>query len=251
MVPYGGEEPYCTGTIVKGKNGNPYLYTAKHCTGNENNSELEIKLQDGRKLSVTKNNIGNYNVETDENLNGDWAVYSIVNSDVPMVEKSSKRKIGVAPLEPYYDATDVGYGALKIMSDAEITYIKSKYITYLKDEKNIDVKGDEDTYGFTDGGVDTNNNAYVKNFLEKEYDYWNSLTDDVSKLKLSHCTYSGTGRKIGCQGWGGNSGGPIFDDRGNIMGIHTRGARVIGGSQHAGSKSWQDATDTSSISLLK
>ena len=72
-----------------------------------------------------------------------------------------------------------------------------------------------------------------------------------SKLKLSHCTYSGTGRKIGCQGWGGNSGGPIFDDRGNIMGIHTRGNRIIGGSEHAGGESWQDATDTSSISLLK
>ena len=252
LVLYG--QHYCTGTIVKGPNGRPYLYTAKHCTDDENymvRSELEIKLQDGRKLSVTKNNVGNYNVETDENLNGDWAIYSIAQSDVPMVERSSKRKIGVAPFEPYYDATDVGYGALKIMSDAEIEDFKYKYITYLKDEKNIDAKGDEKAYGFYDGGVDTNH-AYVKNFLTDNDDYWsNELKGDGSKLKLSHCTYSGTGRKIGCQGWSGNSGGPIFDNDGKIMGIHTRGAYVIGGSRHAGGESWLTATDPSSISLLK
>ena len=253
LVLYG--QHYCTGTIVKGKNGKPYLYTAKHCADDANymvRSELEIKLQDGRELSVTKNNVGNYDAEHDKNFYGDWAIYSIAQSDVPMVKKSSKREIGVAPLEPYYDATVVGYGALKIMSDAEIADFKSKYITYLKDEKNIDAKGDEDTYGFTDGGVDTYDNAYVKNFLTDNDDYWsNELKGDTSKLKLSHCTYSGTGRMIGCQGWGGNSGGPIFDDRGNIMGIHTRGNRVIGGSRHAGSESWQDAPDFSSVSLLE
>lgn len=246
--------PYCTGTIVKGKNGRPYLYTAKHCTGDRNyvvQSELEIKLQDGRKLSVTKNNVGNYNIETDKNLHGDWAIYSIAQSDVPMVEKSSKWEIGVAPLEPYYDATNVGYGALKIMSDAEIRYFKSKYITYLKDKKNIDSNGDEDTYGFRDGGVDTYNNAYVKNFLTDNDDYWDSLKGDISKLKLSHCTYSGTGRVVGCQAWSGNSGGPIFDDRGNIMGIRTRSGLIIGGSGHAGSESWWDAGDISSVSLLE
>ena len=252
LVLYG--QPYCTGTIVKDKNGKPFLYTAKHCADDRKyvvQSELEIKLQDGRKLSVTKNNVGNYDAEHDKKFYGDWAIYSIAQSDVPMVKKSSKREIGVAPLEPYYDATVVGYGALKIMSDAEIADFKSKYITYLKDEKNIDSNGDEDTYGFTDGGVDTYNNAYVKNFLTEKYDYWGDLTSDVSELKLSHCTYSGTGRMTGCQGWGGNSGGPIFDNDGKIMGIYTRGNRVIGGSRHAGNDSWWTATDTSSVSLLE
>ena len=244
---------HCTGTIVKGKNGKPYLYTAKHCTGDANyvvQSELEIKLQDGRILTVTINNVGNYNIETDKNFHGDWAIYSIAQSDVPMVEKSSKWEIGVAPFEPYYDAIDVGYGALKIMSDAEIAEFKSKYITYLKDEKNIDSNGNESAYGFIDGGVDTKY-AYVKNFLTKNNDYWSGLTSDMSKLKLSHCTYSSTGRMIGCQGWGVNSGGPIFDNDGKIMGIFTRVARVIGGSRHAGSKSWWYATDDTSVSLLE
>lgn len=243
---------YCTGTIVKGPNGKPYLYTAKHCTDDENymvRSELTIKLQDGRKLSVRKNNVGNYDTEHEVNFYGDWAIYSIANSDVPMVEKSSKWAFGIALLEPYYDATNVGYGSLKIMSDAEIADFKSRYITYLKDEQNIDAKGDENEYGFYYGGVKTYDNAYVINFLAEEYDYWSSLKDE--KLKLSHCKYSGTGRAVGCQTWGGNSGGPIFDDHGNIMGIHTRGESRIGGSGHAGSRSWVTATDISSVSLLE
>ena len=245
---------YCTGTIVKGPKGKPYLYTAKHCTDDENDmvrSELKIKLQDGRKLSARKYKVGNYNTKTGENVNGDWAIYIIVNSDVPMVEKSSKWAFGITLLEPYYDATSVGYGALKIMSDAEIAEFKSRYLTYLKDEQNIDAKGDENLYGFYDGWVNTAANVHVINFLDKEYDYWKSLTDDTSKLKLSHCKYSATGREVGCQTWGGNSGGPIFDGRGNIMAIHTRGCGGIGGTGHAGSESWWAADDTCSINLLE
>ncbi|MBR6685267.1 MAG: hypothetical protein IKL37_03290 [Alphaproteobacteria bacterium] len=245
---------YCTGTIVKDPNGKPYLYTAKHCTGDENymaSSELTIKLQDGRKLSVTKLAVGDYNIEHDENMLGDWAIYSIVNSDVPMVEKSTKRGIDDYDITKreidVYDARVVGYGSLKIMSDAEIAEFKSRYLTYLKDEKNIDAKGDENVYGFYRGGVNTYGNAYVTNFLDKEYDYWSSLTDDTSKLKLSHCKYGATGLKVECQGWGGNSGGPIFDGRGNIMAILTRSTRAIGGSIHAGSDSWF----ISGISLLE
>ena len=250
---YDGEHYFnhCTGTIVKGKNGNPYLYTAKHCTADEGDSELEIKLQDGRILTVTRNNVGNYDDVNNKNFHGDWVIYSIAQSDVPMVEKSSKRETGIAPFESYYDATDVGYGILKIMSDAEIADFKSKYITYLKDEKNIDAKGYERAYGFRAGGVDTDGNAYVKNFLTKNNDYWRSLTDDISKLKLSLCKYGSTGRKVGCQGWGGNSGGPIFDNDGKIMGIHTRGNRIIGGWWHAGSESWWFAPDSASMSLLE
>ena len=248
-----GESHYCTGTIVKDPDGKPYLYTAKHCTVDENymvRSELTIKLQDGRKLSVTIHKVGDYDIEHNKNVRGDWAIYSIVNSDVPMVEKSTKREIGVAPLEPYYDARVVGYGALKIMSDAEIAEFQSRYLTYLKDEKNIDAKGDENVYGFYRGGVNTRD-PYFINFLTKEYDYWSSLKNDASKLKLSHCKYSATGRNVGCQGWGGNSGGPIFDNRGNIMGIYTRAWSNIGGSRHAGSESWCAADDICSINLLK
>ena len=36
-----------------------------------------------------------------------------------------------------------------------------------------------------------------------------------------------------CQGWGGNSGGGIFDENGNIMAIVTLGNYQIGGAEHA------------------
>jgi V8-like Glu-specific endopeptidase len=163
-----------------------------------------------------------------------------------MVEKSSKWKIGVGLAAPYYNAILVGYGGLKIMSDGEIKKFKDRYITYLKNVKKIDAEGDEKIYGFSEGGVNTTN-EYVINFLEEESKYWNGLRNDGSKLKLSHCRYSSTGLQVGCQGWGGSSGGPIFDDRGDIMGIHTRGGRVIGGSRHAGSESWYTADDRNSI----
>ena len=248
-----GESHYCTGTIVKDPDGKPYLYTAKHCTVDENymaRSELKIKLQDGRKLSVTIHKVGDYDIEHNENVRGDWAIYSIVNSDVPMVEKSTKRGIDDYDITKreidVYDARVVGYGSLKIMSDAEIAEFKSRYLTYLKDEKNIDVKDEEDAPGVFRGGVDMLS-SYVINFLTKEYDYWKSLAYDVSKLKLSHCKYSATGKMEGCQGWGGNSGGPIFDNRGNIMGIYTRGWPAIGGSIHAGS----DSLLSAGISLLE
>jgi len=35
--------------------------------------------------------------------------------------------------------------------------------------------------------------------------------------------------------WGGNSGGGIFDNKGDIMGIHVWGKPIIGGENHAGS----------------
>jgi hypothetical protein len=35
------------------------------------------------------------------------------------------------------------------------------------------------------------------------------------------------------------------------MGIATRGNSIIGGSRHAGSEDWWDASDISSVELLK
>jgi V8-like Glu-specific endopeptidase len=246
---------YCTGTIVK-VNGKPYLYTAKHCSEDENyvvQSKLKIKLQNGRILDVTKHGVGNYDDKHNKNFYGDWAIYSIANSDVPLVktvEMTGKREIGFNPIEPYYDATVVGYGGAKIMSDIEIFDLKTKYIAYLIKEKKYGSNTDESVYGYDNGGIDTNN-EYVQNFLEKNWKYWLKLVADVLKLKLSHCTYSGTGRMIGCQYWDGNSGGPIFDNDGKIMGIATRGNSIIGGSRHAGSEDWWDASDISSVELLK
>jgi len=267
---------YCTGTIVKGRSGDPYLYTAKHCISDKNN--IKIKLQDGRLLKVTESSIGNYDAANEENLSGDWATYSIDKvsasisllggpkvrfaRDLPMVEKSSNAKVVMGPYDPVYDARVVGYGALKIMSDKEISNYKDKYIRYLKDKQGITAKGDERQYGFDgEGGVRAyydvaSSGPYVVDFLNdlarNDRKYYLDVFDNIKELKVSSCGFSASGRHVGCQGWGGNSGGPIFDNKGKIMGIHTRGFnRMIGGEHHAGKQYFEDARTIDSVNLLK
>lgn len=244
-----GDSVYCTGTIVKGKNGKPYLYTAKHCTQDKDKAvkpSLQIKLQDGRKLEVTKNKVGNY--DKDNNFAGDWAIYSIKQSNIPMVEETTKIKIGLAPFHIPYDAKVVGYGALGIMSDKEISEFRNKYIKYLKDKKNVETEETEASYGFRDGGI-YYRNAYVQDFVHSNKAYLK--TSDVRKLKVSICKYLSTGRAKGCQVWSGNSGGPIFDSDNKIMGIQTRARLIIGGSHHADKQNGRSSYSEGSVNLLK
>lgn len=247
LIDYYG--PYCTGTIVKDKDDKHYLYTAKHCTGDENDLVRpvpQIKLQDGRKLKVTEKDTGNYNIKHDVFFKGDWAIYQLGTSNVPSVEITDKESIGLGPFSYDYDARVVGYGSLKIMSDREISDFKQKYTKYLKDKnKNLGI-----ITGLRGGGIDTQN-SYVINFIESESKYWRSLESDDHALKVSNCKYSSNGKLTNCQTWAGNSGGPIFDSKNAIMGILTRGLHTIGGSHHAGSTdSWFEPI-TFSIPLLK
>ena len=53
------------------------------------------------------------------------------------------------------------------------------------------------------------------------------------KLKVSHCYFTSSGDSVGCQIWGGNSGGGVFDDDGKLMGILTGYEAIIGGKNHA------------------
>jgi len=247
---------YCTGTIVQGKNGKPYVYTAKHCILDENNlvqSTLRIKLQDGTELNVTKNKVGDFDIATDENESGDWAVYSINKKDVPMVEKIFQLRVdGLGLKLPMLSNIKlVGYGTLKIMSDKEITEFKDKYIAYLKDKEEIDIQGTEYNYGFVSGGIETQN-EYVINFIDNNDDYWETLDSDSGRLKVSACEYFFySGKEIGCQAWGGNSGGPIFDSGNRIMGILTRGNYIIGGEYHAGKEDLESAKFRNSLKFFK
>lgn len=221
----------CTGTIVKRDDGY-FLHTAKHCTDSDYDHQsdkvLRIKLQDGRTFDTLLVNQGNYDLEYSQNRFGDWTKYKIpVNKDdntLPFVQTNSFEE-GKAHI--------VGYGKLKIMSDNEIRGLKDNYIEFLKKygesaEKNNDgtIKQNEKN-GFTkDGGVAGYNfDKFMRTYMFSEYLDWN--------LKVSYCEIS-NGFVNGCQGWGGNSGGPIFDDNGNIMGIVTTGNYQVGGAGHGG-----------------
>lgn len=239
--------PYCTGTIVKDKDGKPYLYTAKHCTGDENDlvlSELHIKLQDGRKLKVTKKDTGIYNIKHDVFFKGDWAIYQLGTSNVPSVEITDKKSIGLGPFTYDHDARVVGYGSLKIMSDREISDFKQKYTKYLKDKnKNLNI-----ITGLLGDGINTENSYFI-NFIQKSEEL--KYFVDNRALKVSNCKYSSNGKLTNCQAWGGNSGGPIFDSKNAIMGILTRGLYIIGGPHHVGSDDYWFEPIPYSIPLLK
>ena len=250
-----GDFIYCTGTVIK-FNGKFYLYTAKHCTDNNGDNiaddTLQIKTQTGKKITVYRNNVGSYDIKNDEKLYGDWAVYSIKQTDLVAVETTTREKIDLYS----YFARLIGYGALKIMSDDEINKFKSNYITYLKNlgggfVTDEDIKKYPMLYGITKNGGIRKSNDLVKVFLDNmEHDYWLDLFAN-HELKYSMCRYwANGGIGDGCQAWSGNSGGGIFDIEDNLMAIITRATVEIGGLKHASAKQNSRSSPTS-ISLLK
>lgn len=220
----------CTGTIVN-VNNVPYVFTAKHCTDvdKDKNADdiLVAKLQDGTSFNVYKNNVGSYDLETRDNRYGDWAIYRVDKSinEVPSVVMN--RDAG------NYNVRVVGYGTLKIMSDAEIVEFRQLYLDYL-DNTVGDARNASYMYGYSQFSpvVDTKN-VHVKQFIKnmdvkQKYKFFK----DNTKLKESNCYYN-NGKEVNCQTWGGSSGGGIFDNNGVIKGIHTSGTKTIGGKNHA------------------
>ena len=265
-----GKFSCCTGTIVK-HNDKLYMYTAKHCViPNDkismSKNSVSVLLQSGPVHDLYKNTVGDFyftDIERNggDNNDGDYAIYDVPKivkdnlGNIEYVTISDKKRFGVGPITSDYDARVIGYGALKIMSNKEISDFKQKYINYLRKNpalRNIDITKDT-SYGFRNDGINTENSR-AKNFVtylyDKETAYYYDIFEDNTKLKVSRCKYSSNGKMTNCQMWGGNSGGGIFDVNGNIMGIATRAAPVIGGSGHAGAENNMFEKDTLSIILL-
>ena len=247
-----GNDIYCTGTIVS-KDNKLYLYTAKHCTDiNEDNlsdSSLRIKMQNGKKLTVSKNNVGSNNLSDNHLVSqGDWGIYDIETKDVDSVNITTNKKISDRNkinevYEAAYDTRVVGYGLVKIMSDAEIQKFKDNYVSWLKKKgfTDEDVNGVPGLFGVISGsGVNVGNDVVSKYIEEMSDSNFNRIFKD-EKLKQSECKYvsastSKTTDKnyyFGCQGFGGNSGGGMFDNEGNLMAIVTLGEAAVGSEHHA------------------
>lgn len=179
--------------------------------------------------------------------------------------EATVENLSVSPLKAFfgdnnYNAQVVGYGGLKIMSDKEIQDFKDKYTkfleTSLKDavkevHKDDGLSADEMQKKINDYETDDYNiglvgdvvyahNPIVKEFISGTLKNALSRNDcealfgDNINLKTSFCQLSVDGYQRGCHSWHGDSGGPIFDKDGRLMGIHTRGNGFIGGRRHAG-----------------
>lgn len=241
----------CSGTFVYGvsdpdslfhfseDDGLVYMLTAKHCVNNL--KKIRVKTQKGDILDVYLKELGNQT--GNDNKNGDWAIYKL-NDDLKNDAQALKEKVSAVNADPLFmakgrSALVVGYGSLKIMSDKDIEDFKEKYIQYIKAEykkKNgtdlpvENIIGNKQ-YFVKDNAIDTLGSfgkAFVKQMSDSEY---NELFNDRT-LKLSRCEFDENKAK-GCQAWAGNSGGPVFDSDNNLVGVHTRGYRTIGGDNHA------------------
>lgn len=271
LVPNWSNTPYCTGTIVEdivAGQRKKRVYTAKHCTDIDDNFEPDIRLiakgQGGLSYSLILDDSGNYDIKRDCGFSGDWAIYTINSNldNIPYTELTNNR---CSAGGSNFDARVVGYGALKIMSNVEIANFKNSYINFLDKhlediaKSNVDqYRNDRKARGFTDDGAVDYSNPIVKLFVMGGNMYDNALSQaertaifkDNDKLKVSRCQLSSDGYRQGCQSWTGNSGGPIFDEDGRLMGIMTRSHLLIGGANHAGGD-YQSPTNADGVSGLE
>lgn len=253
-VPVGLGYGYCTGTLAKWislsayfkkplktsfdipHDDAVYLFTAKHCADTDD---------DGKPDSVFRIELPNYNTLVDsilvasgdyDTLKGtkpedDWAIYRL-----PAPINQENIEYVLADTNGKHDnrsVISVGYGLLKIMSDAEIKKFKQEYLNYLTKNNITDMSYDNTGIIPSDGGVNLVQGKaadfieYLDNFRSE---YFVDLFFNIA-LKFSRCTHTDGGN---CQAWGGNSGGPLFDDKQHLVGVYTRGISVIGGDYHAG-----------------
>lgn len=222
---------YCSGVMIDGDDDKNYIYTATHCV-----------LPDGEPIEKIKKSI---TVETfsrkiikakfDKVIgNNQVSLYVIGKENLPLAEIGKKDALGK-------NIHIVGYGNFEILSDETIKNFKSEYIDFLSRERFISTNGNEYQYGFTsDEGIIYNSdgrkgyhNDYIQDFWNFLYirnrELYNNIFGAV-KLKMSTCKYSGDSYFDGCQAVRGDSGGGVFDENGNVIGIILKAEHVIGGS---------------------
>ena len=141
---------YCTGTIVSIEPAKDlYVYTAAHCALNVDtmdtyNHDLRVRLQNGKEITVTKVNTGNFLMNIGSGKE-DWAIYQIskneqkglpyvhvmnwdkYNSEHLHVKKNSIS--GPMPWEIPYNV--IGYGSFPISTNKEIKLYKKLYVMML------------------------------------------------------------------------------------------------------------------------
>ena len=226
----------CTGTILN-FGGRLVVHTAKHCVVDDAGilrDTIKVMTQTGKNISVKLKDWGDFDATgLDLDRSGDWAYYTIASADGDGVSWASLTD--PEQLQERNAARVVGYGWLKIMADMEIRQFKQKYIKYLKYQHGVHSDGTEPQYGWYDGGLDVFG-TYGSNFLWYLYENQRAYYNDIfrnKRLKVSNCIFTLDGDAVGCQIWGGNSGGGVFDSDGGLMGVLTGYDGIVGGKYHS------------------
>ncbi len=237
IVQVGPESGACTGTLTA----DGVIVTAKHCVLDENfrtlqPKDLSVRHQIEGPLLLGDIQASGFDIypnmyfDTNMGVVGDWALLGPrrdVKSDVRMAKFSGNMPV---------DVEVVGYGALKVLSDQEIQKIRQEYMKYLRGVSfanrlnPLNYFGGESFATTTSTGVDFINRVNAGQIPNLSPD----IFQDSSRLKLSRCVALADpgeeGNLIDCQGWGGNSGGPVLlnlDGKWYLYGVAVAGFNGI------------------------
>ena len=224
---------YCSGVMIDGDDGKTYIYTATHCVLPDNKTIARISKNITAKTFSGKT----INARFDKVIGGEQVALYVIDKDgLSSTEIGKENAFGK-------NIHVVGYGNFEILSDDTIKKFKSEYMGYLSREKSIYANGDEYRYGFTpDDGIVYNSdrgkgyhNDYIQDFWDFLYitnqELYKSIFGDI-KLKISTCKYYDDSSFDGCQAVRGDSGGGVFDENGNVIGIILKAEHIIDGPRN-------------------
>lgn len=199
---------WCSGTLTA----DGIVVTAKHCifdgytNAYKDLNSIIINYQNTN-IGVKQRTSSGANIYPDGNYNDtyDWALL-VPNKDIKSRIKVSKLTQGATS-----DVIVVGYGGLKILSNQEIRNIRKEYAKWL----NRGVEADMAPYSGVDlNGRSTFGMQFIQDIRNGRVKGIPANTfDDTHRLKASYCRATISNdryNEIGCQMWGGNSGGSVF-----------------------------------------
>lgn len=235
---YSGKSNFCSGTLTS----DGVIVTAKHCiVGKGDNSytpltQIHINYKADSNVAVNYrlsptadvwNSDGSHNYSDASAPFHDWA-FLVPQKDIKSIVQVSK-----LTGKGTSDVIVAGYGALKILSDQEIRKIRQEYAKWLNSQEGMGYH--ESTLFGTDLNI-FSSTGYA--FFSEIYNglipgIASDTFKDTDKLKASYCRVTASDteyNEIGCQLWGGNSGGSVFYKYNNkwyLYGVTVNGLSTI------------------------
>jgi len=187
----------CSGVIIKNsKDGQLYIYTAGHCAAKCDFLDQYAATQDGQMFTI-KNIINEYD---SKNYSKDYAVYAVpqeYQGKLPYVETASFTG---------KDVDVLGYTSLSIINDSAIRQAKQEWAKVLKSATGKQKQIVEQI------------NSYVHLFPKDK-----NLKASFNCEMLKNTNQKHLDKRHFCQGFHGDSGGPVFDSSGRLTAVVSHG----------------------------